>query len=385
MLAIVDNRECRSRYQLTQRSTVNHIHGTDLERIVALVAALKEWGPAQVAEITGVSPALQRQWRKQRVLTPLTDRPDAVKRTRFNVMSLAFVWAARVLIDNGAGHKDIERLVNTLGYEILNNALRRGSWDVRAPVTDEIAAEYLAHHPIFSMGQGRPFFAFRNDDIAVGHPDRSESFFHLRSVEAWLRDGIKADEPEDVAMAEAEAALLASREEDEPLDEPEEEDEDDDDWTPEPPPAPLPPGRAAVVIDVRQVTQDLLERVALIIGEVYDDAKDERYATFAQIKDQYDALNAEIGEGLDELERLKTVADALPSGSERSRARAAVEDYRAAFLPRYDEVELRLDQLLALMKLHLAHVRAVNGGPDEPPDPEAAAKIAAEIEQLKNQ
>lgn len=369
-------REVYSRSLLTRLRTVKHIHAALTEQHLAIVVALRNWGPAQVAEITGVSPALQRQWRKQGVLTPLTERE---KRSKFTVILLGYVWAARVLIDHGAGHREIGGLVNNLGYEIFTTAMRMGRWRVRDPVTEEQARDAVVNHPMMSMGIGHRYFAFRNDPEAIGSPHRADAFFHLDAVGEWLRAGKKLPEQEDIEAEEAERRWAAEQ----PPLESDEDDDEDDGWEPPPPAPPLAPGRAAVVVDIEAVTRELVERAGNI-GDVYDDESDARFSGYEAVKLEVQEINREIEAGLEKLEQLQAAVEAA-EGSAVEAAVAALEAYRDAFYPRFEELHPKLQKKIELMKLHLELVKAEEGGPDLEPDPDAAAKIAKQINDLKDE
>jgi hypothetical protein len=162
---------------------------------MALLFELTTWKPAEAAELTGVSTALQRQWRKHGMRTPLDD--DKVAEKGFNIITLSWLYAARVLVDNGAGYKGITPLLNHMGPLIGGYALSKSIWDVDDDVGIEAAREFIHQQPIsyivaHATSRGS-LFAFRNDPISIGHPQRAGPFKNIENIRRWLAESYEME------------------------------------------------------------------------------------------------------------------------------------------------------------------------------------------------
>jgi hypothetical protein len=275
--------------------------------------SLSEWKAGDAASISGVSPELQRQWRRLGVLTPLTE----TKKTRFNIISIGFVVAARALISNGAGHKEISRLINELGGQIMYHAILMGRVRARPPVsaTDVKDALLAWGAPSLSHNMKRRYFAFRNDEPSVGSNHRAVSFDQLETLRRWLETGTEQSEYDDDVDAFTGARIV--RPELTP-----DEIAAEEEWRVNNPPSPaLPRGQAAVVLDVAQIAEQLVGAFGEIYGEVWD-AEEDSYTTGIR------SLSAQSRKILDKIENITGTKDLVAAQERRAQLRVTLRDIR---------------------------------------------------------
>jgi DNA-binding transcriptional MerR regulator len=303
---------------------------------VSLVFALTEWKPGEAARLCGVSPDLQRQWRRLGVLTPLTDK----KKNRFNIITICYLVAARALIDNGAGHKNIQRLINSLGAQILHVAVLHGDVRARPPVSKlEVESQLKAWAlPAVASRMKQRYFAFRNDHAALDSPCRGISFNHFHTLENWLLTGIEVsefDDEIDVFTGERiEPAILTP-----------EEIAEEEAWVLEnPPPPPLPAGVSAVILNVELLAEELLESFGRDYAEVWDKERDFGSASFRDIVARARAVARELESLIDPL--LTEYEDLKVNLEEVQTARATVIDERQAIVlqEKEEELEARIEK-----------------------------------------
>ena len=305
---------------------------------MALVISLKDWKAGEAAAISGVSPELQRQWRRLGVLTPLTEK----KKTKFNILTIGFVVAARTLIDAGAGHRKIQPLINGLGGQIMHTALLRGELEARAPVSrEEVQSEILRWGaPAVAARMSHRYFAFRSDEDAVGSNHRAIHFSEFSTFERWLSTGVEQTEYEDDRDV-----FTGTKIRHPPLTA--DEIAEDEEWRRgHPPELPLPPAAAATIIDVEAVASRLLDSLGRVYGQVWDNERDlesERFRALSSsakhIGDQLEAMVVAFRADLDQAfaERDHIAVERMRPHSEAS---ARDVERRAA------EVEARIDRLL---------------------------------------
>lgn len=115
---------------------------------MALTFALKNWKPRDIAVFTGVSPALQRQWRAHEFMGPL----EGAGRARYDIRGVSYLWAARALIDAGIGYKRVAAPLNRLAMQIELRAIRVGLVDINGPIPADEAHAFRQNHAAHHMG-----------------------------------------------------------------------------------------------------------------------------------------------------------------------------------------------------------------------------------------
>lgn len=98
-----------------------------------------EFTPAEAEAITGVTTAVQRQWRRCGLLPALNGSP----RAKFDAADLALMLAARAMIDAGVSWEDSKKGRYRLAYAILAHRGAGAAWVIRTAQGQVIPAQEL--------------------------------------------------------------------------------------------------------------------------------------------------------------------------------------------------------------------------------------------------
>jgi hypothetical protein len=85
---------------------------------MAKVLSTSTFTPSEVANITGLSTTMQRDWRRRGFLA------SSEKHARFDVVEVAGIWALKILADRGIGPQISKEVASWLAYGIAYHALR---------------------------------------------------------------------------------------------------------------------------------------------------------------------------------------------------------------------------------------------------------------------
>lgn len=142
----------------------------------------REFSPAEVEAITGVSTALQRDWRRRGILPANNEG----KWTRFSLRDLIEIMVLKTFADAGFSVKDVAEVVRIAllpAYSFIVSIPEATTWEADFEVPAAIKEATLAHAVIGAHGRYLIMVPGGTGESIYGRSARFENFDDLA---AWL-------------------------------------------------------------------------------------------------------------------------------------------------------------------------------------------------------